>query len=115
MKVLKNRKLDLPLERGSDKKGTYVVLCRNCLHAPPGGGFDVKLMAARIKVLDVLDGVEKMGGEEIVLEDAVAETLQSAVEAMRWARIERDLITFTEDVKNMESPADEAEASTDQS
>ena len=73
---------------------SYKNLIETCLNNPPKGGFDLKTMRDRSKVLEKLEKANK----ELELEDAEYNTLKGCVEAMRWNSMHKDILQFCEDI-----------------
>ena len=107
MKKLELKNTDMILEIGSDKKGTYLDLIKLCLQATPKGGFGIEDMAMRLKIREKAQkAFDVVGSNELQLEDAEADSLNSYVNNCPWGIIHEDILQFAEDVKNMETVTD---------
>lgn len=91
MKSLKNETTEIVKDKDNDTKQTYADLLIVCLNNVPNGGFTPELMAARVRVIDIV----KKGGDVIELEDADAKTAKEAVNSVRWNGLHSDLVKFT--------------------
>jgi len=99
MKTLQNKVLE-DIKDGAGKPQTYAVLAKACLQEPPKNnsgqsiGFSPDEMRSRNRIQDVLD----ISKDKIELEDADAAKLKQCVEKMSWAKMDKCLVTFTDDV-----------------
>jgi hypothetical protein len=68
----------------------YKTLIIECINAPQQGGYDIKEMALRIKILNIL----KLSNDLIQLEDAEFEKVKSLAIGHRWGIISQELVDF---------------------
>ena len=90
---------------GIDKKATYFDLIKLAVQATPPRGFSIEDMTMRLKILEkakkAIEDIDDAKG--LYLEDAEADSLNSYVNSCPWAVIHQDVVSFAEDVKNMET------------
>lgn len=98
MKMLKLKTLGLPLSPMSPDKGTTKDLLKIVVNNIPQGGISADEMRRRIKLLDKIDETK---GEELLLEDAVAEELQKLTGVMKWNIIDKSILEFCDDIEHM--------------
>lgn len=72
---------------------TTATLLKDSLSFMPSGGFDLVTQRARFRVLDA---IEKMKDETIQLEDADFSTAAQAVQQVKWVKLEKYLVEFSE-------------------
>lgn len=110
MKALENRQTEILLKPDAPP-ARYADLVRLCIDNPPKDGFTPDQMRKRLRVLDALDGVDGT----IEFEDSDADTVKDCVSTMRWARMDRELLEFTDAVEGMKQvptkPFDTGESS----
>jgi len=80
-----------------ERELSYADLIRTSVQNPPQGGFSVKEMKDRMRILDAVDLAEK-NKAEIQLEDADAERLAACVAQMRWAVLDPAIVGFCDEV-----------------
>lgn len=80
--------------------GTLPLVRDAVNYVKPGSGVKPEEMRARFRVLDALDAAPEAA--MLALEDADAATLQRCVLAVDWARVDRDILRFCDDVASME-------------
>jgi hypothetical protein len=98
MKELKLKTLNLPVSPIDPKKSTTKDLLKIAVNNLPQGGITADEMRRRIKILDKID---EAGEEFLRLEDAVADELQKLVAMMRWTIVDKEILTFCDDVEHM--------------
>lgn len=87
--------------KGQERPVKYKELIENVIFFPGEKG--VTAEAARLR-FRVVDAIEKMGvSNHLDLEDADAETLKSLVENMIWGVVDRGILQFCDDVKDMKT------------
>jgi len=93
MKTLANKTTELA--KDAESKMTYADLVKVCVNQPPKDGFTAEEMRSRFRLIDVCDKAT----DTLDFEDADCSKVKELVDAMKWAVIHKDLITFCEDVK----------------
>lgn len=87
----------LELKPGVEGMPSTVEFITVVLQQKPAGGFDLKEMRERFRILDAAEKADDV----LELEDADAKKLQGCVEAMRWTILDRSVMEFTEAVLGM--------------
>ncbi|OGC68305.1 hypothetical protein A2415_04450 [candidate division WWE3 bacterium RIFOXYC1_FULL_39_7] len=79
---------------------SYADFARTALNNTPQSGFSIDEMRKRMRILDILDK-EKLGFEEMDLNNEDIKILKSSVSSMKWGVIHKDIIAFCDAVEKL--------------
>jgi hypothetical protein len=95
MKVLENKKTELPLS--GNEKATYADIVKVVVNTPTKEGLAIADIKSRLAILEQAEKNQNT----LSFENTDAMYLQGLVRNFRWTVAHKDIVTFVDDVERM--------------
>jgi len=93
MKTIQNL-FDTVTINGEERTLTVGDLLKECVNVIPKDGLNVEDIAARLKIVNVINQAKANNETSLIFEDADFKTAASCVKQMRWAIVHKFIIDF---------------------
>ena len=90
--------VQLVKEKGPELK--YATIIKVIVETVPVEGVDIAKMRKHLRILDVVDAAVKAGETMLEMEDNDYNLLKKLVQAHKWPQVDRNILTFCDDIEN---------------